>query len=385
MFSQKIRDNYFRVLGKLFGLKNQNKLSNAVGFQNYSVPLSASHARLDPDFSYMMLHASFGDKWCILSFVPELFKLHPKIRILASNSDRDLIRVFLGKEECERRIIFLNERRFEEIFNLISDSPFYSDPISIDKNILEQTSSVISVGFPRNKIRHLHIVKYPYFSDLHITHGVPYSTLLKMIMYLPANAHSHSPEFYSADDRRAAKGIVAIDNEQDNSIKVLFNVVNFSHKPLSLNQIGIVIDEFAKNNIYVLLNITQHQGEYELKNIFNKLSNIKIVEIPRHLLPLVCDDVSGIIGVIGGAMNIAAQFSSTPCLSFYTDPLFSHEKLVTAYGGLYGENIWKMFDQGWNCFSSGRYLDNINIGDPAYLKDTDLQLKVSNFCKIIKN
>ena len=383
MFVQRVRDLYFSALYKLFGLNNQKKPSTAIDYGYYMSPLSASRARLDPNFSYMLLHASFGDKWCILSFVPELLKFHPKIRILASRSDRELLRVFLGNEEIERSIVFLDDRRLAEIFNFISDISIYSNPIFVDSTILDQTDSVLASGFPLNKIRHLHIVKYPYFSDLLIVHGVPYAILIKMLMYLPASAHAHSPQFYSLEDRDQVKHITGAEGAIATSLNVLFNVVNFSNKPLSNDQIRIIIDEFTKNNINVLLNITQHKNELELKTIFANLSHVKIVEIPAHLLALVCSEVAGVIGVIGGAMNVAAQFSSTPCLSFYTDPLGSHQKLSTTYGGLYGSNIWKMYDIGWNCFSPGRYLDNIDIGDPAYLTEDDLRQKISNFCKII--
>lgn len=383
MLVQKARDIYFGALYKLFGLNHPKKSATSVGFDYYITPLSASRARLDPNYSYLLFHASFGDKWCILSFVPELLKLQPTVRLLASRSDEELIRIFLGSEKTSERVVFINNNRLAEIFNYISDMSVYSNPILADNNFLDQTDSVILHGFPTNRIRHSHIVKYPYFSDLHIIHGVPYCTLVKMLMYLPSSSKSVSPKFYTDEDRSKVSELIDKALDKKSSLRVLFNIVNFSNASLSNNQIRIIIDELSQYNASVLLNITQHKKEKEIRDAFSNCPNVGFVEIPGHLLALFSDQMSGIIGVIGGAMNVAAQFSSSHCLSLYSAPVGSNQNLSVTYGGLYGDNIWKMYDIGWNCFSPGRYLDNIDIGDPANLTEADLRLKISNFCKAI--
>ena len=51
---------------------------------------------LDRRLNYFLLHASFGDKWFILSLLPAHFENYPTSRVIAGTKDRELVELFVG-------------------------------------------------------------------------------------------------------------------------------------------------------------------------------------------------------------------------------------------------------------------------------------------------
>lgn len=348
-----------------------------------SNPLIARFS-LDPSFCYFVLHASFGDKWCILSFMRSFLLIHPSVKIISSKEDSELIRIFIDDDLRNKSFIFLEKKIIKEIGESINPTSCETNQLWPTKNRLDQTSSVIKFSFPVNTIRHLHIVQYPYFCDLHLVHGVAYGTLLRMLLYLPPSIKPEQPKYYLSEDYNLAKDLSLSEKTSENRDFILFNIVNISHEKFSENQILEIINEFSKNGYRVIINATLNNDYEENFEFLNSIADVKIIQVPGHLLALLSQEATAVVGIIGGAMNVAVQFSTVHCLTFYTKAVGFDLTLKQLYGGIYSENIWNMFDRDWPCFDEKRVLEFVNLEDRSpedclYIKD-----KISQLCAKIK-
>lgn len=347
--------------------------------------LSASSEGFNSKYSYFLLHASYGDKWCILSYLENFLEIHQNTVVISSKEDVELVRIFIKKELQQSRFIYVDKQVLNTLSDMISPNSLYSAQLIIDPYQLTQTQPIIEHGFPIDTIRHLHIVKYPYFSDLHITHGVSYGTLLKTILAMPADSTPRKNLYFTDMDINYSEYITNISFSEKHNGKILLNIVNFSHKGFCDDNIRSIIDTFISYRFIVLVNLTQHPDPNKIINLLKENGSVKFVVIPGHLLSLVSDRVSAVCGILGGAMNVAVQFSSVDCLGFVTDAVGYNYTMNNVYGGKYKDNLWRFYDQDWAFFSENRLLDNVYIGDPSSISQSDLSLVVENFCiKLMK-
>lgn len=345
--------------------------------------LHASDEGFDSQYSYFLLHASYGDKWCILSYINQFLNIQRKTKIIASENDKNLVRIFLGDETYLNRIVFISHPRMNELSDKITPVSLSSAQVWLDYGQLTQTDAVIRSGFPPDIVRHLHIVKYSYFSDLHLVYGVGYGTLLKSILSMPAETMPARPDNYSNEDINQTNSIVGSNINSSISGQVLFNIVNFSQKSLTDDQISLVIDVFIESGFFVIINLSQHPDPDTIIKLLENKKSINFVYIPAHLLALVCQKVTAVCGVIGGAMNVAVQFSNVDCLGFLSEGIGFKRTIETIYGGRYKDNIWRLYDEDWQCFADGRILRNLDIGDPETFSGDHLKTEVTAFCNAV--
>ena len=102
-------------------------------------------------------------------------------------------------------------------------------------------------------------------------------------------------------------------------------------------------------------------------------------------MALVYNNVDAVVGVLGGAMNVAVQFSKAHILSLQTPAIFtgcSEDELYREWGK---ENYWKWVDQDWPCMHPGRVLENRFIGNPKLLSDETLASEILCFLAMIQD
>lgn len=329
--------------------------------------------------SYFLLHASYGDKWCILSFMNEFLTVYPQSRIIADEHDYDLARIFLGEAVINNYFIFVKNSFLDSLSSRISYSSPESFPLISDPYQFSQLDPVLEVGFPNNCIRHLHIVKYPYFCELYLSYGVPYGTLLKTILYLPNNTKSSQPKYYEEDDLRKINELIQVPAETDFKGNILFNVVNMSQLSFTDHQIKIILRKFKQEQFRVIVNVSQHPKKDSINRIVDEFAHAITLEIPGHLLALLTAQMTGVVGILGGAMNVAVQFSNVHCLGFFAHALGWKYSLSKIYGGKSGGNAWRLYDEDWPCFTAGRILMNVDIEDPSIVNDQLLIKSIDEF------
>jgi hypothetical protein len=348
---------------------------------------------LDRRYSYYVLYASFGDKWCILSYLESHLSLYPDSRILASDIDRHLVGVFLSSETIQQRFIFVDRQLLTHFSSLFNPSGASSAPLA-DPGIstglkLTVSSFFMKHGLPPASIRHLHVVKYPYFNDLINLHGVSYGTLLKTILYLPNGTRPAVPSQYSEADYRELEQLLGRFSRRQADVStsaILFNAINFSHSSLSSRQISLILQLLVSQGFTVLLNLSQATPELSrvLLEVAADYDCVQPITIPGRLLALVSDHVTAVIGVLGGAMNIAVQFSHSHVLSLQTPALWagcSEDELLGPWGK---ERIWEWIDQDWPCLRPGRIVRNVFIGDPELLSHENLSFVIGEFMASIQ-
>lgn len=336
-------------------------------------------------YANFLFLASFGDKWCIASFLPNLLERQANVRILAEENDRELLRIFLGREVVTARVKFVSSARLRQLYNLFSPHSVDTQPLKIVGRQLDQTYAVLKNGFPSNRIRPLHLVQYPYFSDLMLHHGVSYGTLLRMMLYLPPEAVACAPKDYTREDHNQVqslfcpqvKGVVT-------RPVVLVNVVNFSHEPLSLLQIGVLADYFVGQGFEVYLNTTLHPRPELFCDLAKLHQGVYPIEIPGHLLALASELAHAVIGVIGGAINVALQFSTAHILSFYTPGKFlSLESEVSIRKNSGNVTVLEQYNEDWLCVIPDRVVRETYVGNPEALPECELRKIAKDFAEAI--
>jgi len=342
---------------------------------------------LNPKLNYFVLHASYGDKWLILSMLGAHFKFYPQSRVLAYLEDRPLIDLFFESSEISSRFIFINRLSLIKLNSFFGPNSRLTQPLMDRSEIssgLPVTPYVLNSGLPAGTLRPLHIIHYPYFEDLMYSHGVSYGSLLKTIMYLPFTAMPVKPVFYNTVHLQRLADLFEFDNlkysqyeKKDNS--VLINPVNFSHLALNESQLEVLILCIIANGFTVIVNYAQAVCPDSISKLAKENQLIKIVSIPSDLMPLASCIVSAVIGVLGGAMSVSALFGCAHILSLQT--LAVYLGLDDAYflPYWYGEKIWKWNHQDWPCMYEGRIIENKWIGDPFNLSNCELKLIVESF------
>jgi len=339
---------------------------------------------LDHCLNYFIFHASYGDKWCILSFLGAHLQLYPTSRIIADNDDKPLVGLFLDGNTIEERFIFIDKH------SLLSLSAHFRPISRVSTQIIDSWSApgcqhvitpfLLANGLPAGTLKHLHAVYYPYFMELLNLHGVSYGTLIKTLLYLPADTCSSSPCHFTQDDYQAAEEISKKGSVGEGHCPyVLINVVNFSHSSLSTAQLSLVISVCIEHGYRVLVNQTQSGEHFAFGEVMQSCPQAELITIPPRLLSLICDLAEAVVGVIGGAMNIAVQFSSSHVLSLQTSALgygVSDEELLGKWGK---EKIWQWIDQDWPCLRPGRVVENAYLGDADMVRDDQLQELISCF------
>jgi len=347
---------------------------------------------LDQHLNYFVLLASYGDKWCILSFLATHFEYYPSSRVLALESDLPLIEIFFGPDETSRRFIFIENSQLRQLNQYFSPrSPLVWQVVDfapVDTG-LSITRYLCRNGLPPSTLRPLHIVCYPYFMDLLHIYAVSYGVLLKTILYLPNNAEPITPAFYTSNHYSRVEAVVKA-SFSDDVVKggagkgmVLVNPVNFSHATLSPQQIICIVQSISANGFRVLINYAQSQCPDILSKFIEGDQSVSLVSVPADLLALVCCEVDAVIGVLGGAMNVAVQFGKAHVLSLHTPARYAGCDDDEFLGQFSGDRLWEWIDQDWPCLREGRVVQNKWIGDPVSISDDQLLFTIESFLSLL--
>ena len=362
-------------------------LFRPIGFILFSIAskLKATHPTLDvfqvahryPDIkflssdkAYFVLHASFADKWMILSFLGEHLRLYPQSVVIAYPDDMRLAEIFLGSETVSSRFYFVNTSEIQKLLKLFNSGEFNKPLLAFGDGGLASTHTLQQRGLPLGSVRSLHIVHYPYFPDLFLVHGVTYSTLQKTLLYLSGQSKPVQPTFFlEADYAAASKLLNCIQATSEASSQphkcILFNAVNHSHVELSQDQLRAIVNIFTDAGYKVFLNIAQAESRSIFADLFSDVFNVFLLSVPPHLLSIVSGSVTAVVGVIGGAMNIAAQYSTSHILSLQTPYQYGGYPDQAILGKYAAEKLWEMYGEDWPVFSPGRIVENVFLGDPA--------------------
>jgi hypothetical protein len=348
--------------------------------------------KLDRRLNYFILQASFGDKWFIISLLPAHLEKYPTSRVIAGAKDRELVELFVGETCLSERFVFIDEaalNRLSSKFRPISPiSSQIMDSWSAPGCFHAITPYLLKNGLPPGTIRHLHLCYYPYFNELFNVHAVGYLTLVKTLLYLPFSAKPRLPTFYRKEDHEELDRITESSSVPSKTKKrpfILFNAVNISHQSLALSQISLISALFESAGYRVIINSAQSKQRAEFIGLTCNRENLSVADIPPRIVALVCNAAYAAIGVLGGAMSIAVQFSSTHILSFQSKSLGTGVEDEDLYADRGKGNLWLWADQDWPCLHPGRVMANEYIGDPKSLSDESLRKLVESFIVKIRS
>ena len=257
--------------------------------------------RLDPSLLYYIYSGSAGDLWFIGSILGDLLASQPNCRLLCPLSTKELVRIFLTSSLLEEYVIFIPDE----------DQHCINYLLSIDAH---SVSSISPYHLSKTKgiIRPLHLASIPYLSQLCMSGVLDYFTSLKHVAGLPYLDKPSLPSNFNESDYIELSNLLPSLNK---SPKVLLNLVNFSHDPLSTRMVILLIDHLYSNDIEVYLNTSGATvaTQSHIKLISDSKPYIHNIRMPLHLMSLIMSKFDCIVGSDGGAMAIAAGFTKTPC------------------------------------------------------------------------
>jgi hypothetical protein len=213
-------------------------------------------------------------------------------------------------------------------------------------------------------------------------------TLVKTMLYLPSSASPRQPTFYRKEDYGALDRIIepsSVPLKTKNLPFILFNAVNISHQPLGLFQISLVCALFESAGFRVIINSAQSKQRADFLALTCNRKNLSVVDVPPRTLALVCNAAYAVVGVLGGAMSIAVQFSSAHILSLQSQALGTGVEDEDLYADRGKGNLWLWADQDWPCLHPGRVMANEYIGDPESLSDESLRQLIDSFIVKIRS
>ncbi|MBK8038284.1 MAG: hypothetical protein IPK22_14310 [Verrucomicrobiaceae bacterium] len=375
-----------------FLIGNQLRAKEQFNTVEHAILLLPEFSHLDPNLSYFVMHASFGDKWCILSYLASHFDIYPSSRVIAAKADLPIIEAFFEEQMVINRFIFVDSNALNKLSAYFRptrrSTSQLADHYFNGECGLAIAPYFVKHGLPAGTIRHLHLVQYPYFGDLYMLRAVTYGTLLKTLLYLPNSVKPNQPTYYTDADLQSAHDISSVQNlpttGEDLLPAVLFNVVNFSHASLSLDQINLIVAILESSGYRTLLNVAQHPQQADIEAIVGSHPNAVVVAIPPKLLAIVGDHVASVIGVLGGAMNVAVQFGHSHVLSLQTPGIRFGCSEDELYAGKGKENMWQWVNEDWPCLYPGRIVENRYIGDPSIIQNEELVAVITAFLERTK-
>ena len=259
------------------------------------------------DNSYYLFCGSYADRWFIASMLGHLFDHDGKAFVIAAHGDMELLRIFLG--DRMNRVISADENFASQIHRACKLDPHSYMP-SAD-------SGTAVRSFPqRGCIRSLHIVDYPYFVQLSASRYVRYLNLQKIIMHIPVDVISAMPQFINSSDEECADSVLR-DAGLLNCKSAIINPVNFSHRPLSFEDLVVVSDLLHRNGYKVAFNIAQ-ASDSEIGKKLKEGTGGSILSMPGHLMKTIYDKIHLCVGAYGGAMSIADWFGACNVFSIFT-------------------------------------------------------------------
>lgn len=332
---------------------------------------------LPSNSNYFILSCSYGDKWCILSFIHNHFDLYGNSMVLASRDDRRLVEIFVGPKCSSERFVYLESSeiiKLSSLFRPISkNTSQLADAFSLPELKHTLQPYFQKYGLPPGTLRPLHFIYYPYMADLHNVHGVSYGTLMKTILYLPSTSQSREPSFYSSEDINEARALLSDENMPKTEKRfILINAVNFSQQSLEIEQIHLLANRVQQYGYAAFVNVAMSPELDPYRVLEYSGQFMRIVRIPSHLMALICAQAYAVIGALGGAMNIAVQFSDANVLSLQTNNIghgISDDHLLGRWSR---ERIWQPFEEEWPRLPKTRITRNIFVGEPRNLANSSL-------------
>jgi hypothetical protein len=207
-------------------------------------------------------------------------------------------------------------------------------------------------------------------------------TLQKAILYLPFSSKPQQPTFYRKEDYEELGRIIQSSSEPSETKNlpfILFNAVNFSHQPLALSQISLACTLFESAGYRVIINSAQSKQRADFLALTCNRKSLSVVDVPPRMLALVCNAAYAVAGVLGGAMSIAACFSSAHILSLQSMALGIGCEDDDLYADRGKGNLWHWHNQDWPCLRPGRVMANEYIGDTKSLSDESLRKLIESF------
>ena len=263
------------------------------------------------DNSYYLFCGSYADRWFIASMLGHLFDRDDKAFVIAAHLDMELLRIFLG--ERMSRVIPVAESVALQIRLACQADPNSYMPSG--------NSGIAVLASPqRGCIRSLHLVDYPYFVQLNVSRYVRQLNLQRIIMHLPVDAMMVMPSFVNSEDEECAQAVLR-DAGLLNCKSAIINPVNFSHRPLGLEDLVVVSDLLHRYGYKVAFNIAQ-ASDSEIGKKLKEVTSGSILSMPGYLMKTIYDKIHLCVGAYGGAMSIADWFGACNVFSIFTPNIF---------------------------------------------------------------
>ena len=244
---------------------------------------------------------SYGDLYDIASFLTSILTLNPDILIVADYSYYDLLRVFLGNRLLDDFVIFssnISLQRKRQIYSLHTNQS--TSTLTTCSGIKVYSSIMADHRAVRNSFNHDHIDKVTVYNSIFSTSH----------MCSPCLPSFFTPEDYLLVDT----SLFSIREKMTSMPSILFTVNTNTHYNFTDDQVLFIVKRFQESSVLPVLNLhglTDSQVE-----IFSSIC--PSLSLQGHLMSILIQMFDCISGTMGGALNVAHDFTTTNIVSVLT-------------------------------------------------------------------
>jgi hypothetical protein len=278
--------------------------------------------RYDLNNAYYYLSGGYGDIVRQLTFFKNLLGKSTLIRVFVSSEFTELIYIFVPAEMLSQIIFITKDDEILALEKILRSEVGFSDTSSPDS---------FYGGLPISRIKALHCTYYTFLLDIVRAGKIDYEDTIKSIFRIPFD----SKPFL---DLKYSETLLSSFNELKIKIGLekpvaLLNVVNLSHKTLSIAGWRTIVYMLLENGYKVIINITLRAGSHTRLNLLNDskllinalrneidgLDGVFFADIPGHFLPLFVSWPKVCLGCSGGAMDVSANLGKNDVLILASD------------------------------------------------------------------
>ena len=273
-----------------------------------------------------LIHGSLFDKYCSLSYLYHLnHTFHRGAIFIASENDANLISLFSLSEFT----LLTPHRLFQSVASCCLHNPL------IRLRDEHSRTSPYRTRYCLNGLRSSNLLHYPYLwyfgnvatTTTHFLHLVAYN-LSEVSPFIPKLDANNLESFTSASPNHSLPSLC-------------INVPCFTYKQLSIKDYQKLIALATSLNFCVTLNISPFRATDSLHlSLKQRYADLIISNIKQEQVPSFFNQFNLVIGVMGGGMNLAAQYTSRPSIiTLQTEHLY-HSDIRTKDSHLYHEDYW---------------------------------------------
>jgi len=276
-----------------------------------------------------LLEGSFGDRVVAISFLRQLIDCNQNLLIIARETDRDLIYSFIGQDLAASNMLFSPTSRIIRCYEKLRRDTSKMDIAWRQIKDSYKETGLDSHGFLGclansfiQEVAPLNVASYPRLLSAVTLGRINYARAQKLIMGVGLDTHPARPAASNSEKIDYYCRMVGFDPRKTSAKKALINICTISHKPLSINQVKIIIRTLRSYGYIPVANRTNMNSTSRMIAELEKM-DVELITIPNNMYIAYVGLFDLLVGAYGGGIMVASAFTDIDIVTWIT-PLQIH-------------------------------------------------------------